>query len=157
MKKILAFPLVVSLLLAGGCAVTPQSTKSALELQAIQAKEFETNKKIAFASTLSVFQDLGYVVGNANLDTGLINAKSPTQQSFVPFVGQVMKDVKATAFVEEVAPGRTKIRLNFVNSTQTSSGYGMRGERDQPIEDPQMYQDVFVKVQQAIFIRKNVN
>lgn len=157
MKKILAFPLVVSLLLAGGCAVTPQSPKSALELQAIQAKEFETNKKTAFASTLSVFQDLGYVVGNANLDTGLINAKSPTQQSFVPFVGQVMKDVKATAFVEELVPGRTKIRLNFVNSTQSSSGYGMRGERDQPIEDPQMYQDVFVKVQQAIFIRKNVN
>ena len=157
MKKLLTFPLIASLMLIGGCATAPQSTKSALELQAIQSKEFETSKKIAFASTLSVFQDLGYVVGNASFDTGLINAKSPTQQSFVPFVGQVMKDVKATAFVEEIVPGRTKVRLNFVNSTQTSSGYGMRGERDQPIEDPQTYQDVFSKVQQAIFIRKNVD
>src|SRR5574340_566534 len=157
MKKFLTFPLIASLLLVGECVTAPQSTKSALELQAVQAKEFEIDKKIAFASTLSVFQDLGYVVGNASPDTGLINAKSPTQQSFVPFVGRVMKDVKATAFVEEVIPGRTKIRLNFVNSTQTSSGYGMRGEQDQPIEDPQMYQDVFAKVQQAIFIRKNVN
>ncbi|WP_324780096.1 hypothetical protein [Thiobacillus sedimenti] len=157
MRKYLAFPLIASLLFTGGCAMAPQTTKSPLELQAIQAKEFETTKKVAFASTLSVFQDLGYVVGNANLETGLISAKSPTQQSFVPFVGQVMKDVQATAFVEEIVPGRTKVRLNFVNSTQTSSGYGMRGAHDQPIEDPQVYQDVFSKVQQAIFIRQNVN
>jgi hypothetical protein len=157
MKKIIAYTLVLFFAVLAGCAVQPKSTKTALELQAIQSKEFQTNKKTAFASTLSVFQDLGYVVSNASIETGLINGKSPTQQSFVPFVGQVMKDVKATAFVEEITPGRTKVRLNFVNSTQSSSGYGMRGEQDNPIEEAEVYQDVFAKIQQGIFVRKNVN
>lgn len=155
MKKIFIALLVVVL---SGCVQQEyKPTKSALELQAIQAKEFETTKNIGFAATLSVFQDLGYVVNSASLETGLINGKSPTNQSFVPFVGQVMKDVKAIAFVEEITPGRTKVRLNFVNSTSSSSGYGMRGEHDIPIEDGVMYQDVFSKIQQAIFIRKNAN
>ena len=157
MKKIVTYFLISLFTVLAGCAVQPKSTKTALELQAIQSKDFQTSKKVAFASTLSVFQDLGYVVNSASIETGLINAKSPTQQSFVPFVGQVMKDVKATAFVEEITPGRTKIRLNFVNSTHSSSGYGMRGEQDNPIEEADVYQNVFTKIQQGIFVRKNVN
>ena len=152
MKKLV----VLFCLLLSSCATMDQGpTKTPLELQSIQAKEFETSKKIAFAATLSVFQDLGYIVESASFETGLITAKSPTKQSFVPFVGQVMKFVKATAFVEEVTPGRTKIRTNIVNSQNTSGGYGMRGEREAPIETPDTYQDLFTKIQQAIFIRKN--
>lgn len=97
------------------------------------------------------------VPSSANLDTGLITAKSPTKQDFQLFVGQRMQDIKATAFVEEIVSNRTKIRLNFVNSTQTSSGYGMKGEHELPIEAPEMYQDTFAKIQQGIFVRKNTN
>lgn len=156
--KTTAFLLSALMAVLSGCVHQEyKPTKSALELQAIQAKEFEISKKIAFASVLSVFQDLGYVVGSANHETGLITAKSPVQQSFVPFVGQVMKNQVATAFVEEIIPGRTKVRINVVNAEQSSSGYGMKGERETPIEDGAIYQDVFAKIQQAIFIRKNVN
>jgi hypothetical protein len=156
MKNTLWFVLVISVIVSG-CETMPEQTKSPLELHAIQSKEFEIGKKIAFAATLSVFQDLGYIVSSANLDTGLITAKSPTKQNFVPFVGQRMTDIKATAFVEEIVQNRTKVRLNYVNSSQTSSGYGMKGEREFPIETPEMYQDTFTKIQQAIFIRKNIN
>lgn len=156
MKKSLWLMLAVVVAIAG-CETMPKQTKSPLELQAIQSKEFETSKKVAFAATLSVFQDLGYTVSSANLDTGLITAKSPTKQDFQLFVGQRMQDIKATAFVEEIVPNRTKIRLNFVNSTQTSSGYGMKGEHELPIEAPEMYQDTFAKIQQGIFVRKNTN
>lgn len=156
MKKILIASLSLAFLLSG-CVQPPTQTRSALELQAIQAKEFETNKKIAFAATLSVFQDLGYIVNSASFDTGLITAKSPTKQSFIPFVGQVMTHTNASAFIEEIAAGRTRIRVNFVNARESSSGYGMRGGQDTPIEDPAMYQDVFAKIQQGIFVRKNIN
>lgn len=156
MKKSLWLMLAIVVAVAG-CEAMPKQTKSALELQSIQSKEFETSKKIAFAATLSVFQDLGYTVSSANLDTGLITAKSPTKQDFQLFVGQRMQDIKATAFVEEIVSNRTKIRLNFVNSTQTSSGYGMKGEHELPIEAPEMYQDTFAKIQQGIFVRKNTN
>lgn len=150
MKKFIA---LLPLLFLFGCATSQGPTKSPLELQAIQSKEFETTKKMAFAATLSVFQDLGYVIESASLETGLITSKSPTKQSFVPFVGQVMTFVKATAFVEEITPGRTKVRVNLVESKNTSSGYGMRGEREVPIETPDTYQDLFAKVQQGIFVR----
>lgn len=158
MKKNLWLVLIIAVTMAvAGCETIPKQTKSPLELQAIQSKEFETSKKIAFAATLSVFQDMGYTVSSANLDTGLIAAKSPTKQDFQLFVGQRMTDIKATAFVEEIVQNRTKVRLNFVNSTQTSSGYGMKGERELPIETPEMYQDTFAKIQQGIFVRKNIN
>ena len=152
--KNLVLALVV-LLAISGCESIPKSTKSPLELQSIQSKEFETSKKIAFAAVLSVFQDVGYTVSSANLDTGLITAKSPTKQGFQLFVGQTMEDIKATAFIEEIVANRTKVRVNLVSSKETSSGYGMKGGYELPIESPEMYQDVFAKIQQGIFVRKN--
>lgn len=154
MKRNIVLILLVALAMAG-CETVPQSTKTPLELQAIQSKEFETSKKVAFAATLSVFQDVGYTINSASLETGLITAKSPTKQDFVPFVGQRMKDVKATAFVEEIVANRTKVRISLVNSSETSGGYGMKGGHEYPEENSEVYQDIFAKVQQAIFVRKN--
>lgn len=154
MKNNLWIMLGVLLVLAG-CETMPKSTKTALELQSIQSKEFETSKKVAFAATLSVFQDVGYTVSTANLDTGLITAKSPTKAGFELFIGQTMEDIKATAFVEEIVANRTKVRINLVSSKETSSGYGMKGGYEIPIEKPEIYQDIFAKIQQGIFVRKN--
>ena len=99
MKKLV----VLLCLFLSSCATMDQGpTKTPLELQSIQAKEFETSKKIAFAATLSVFQDLGYIVESASFETGLITAKSPTKQSFVPFVGQVMKETAGKANPDSV-------------------------------------------------------
>lgn len=67
-----------------------------------------------------------------------------------------MRDRKANAFVEEIDKGRTKIRLNFVDTTQISGAYGQRSERDVPVETPGLYQDTFAKIQQGIFVRKNI-
>lgn len=54
--------LLTSGLLLSGCVATqPPKQKTALEIQAIQSRSFETNIDIAFAATLSVFQDLGYI------------------------------------------------------------------------------------------------
>lgn len=155
MSKITSLALVAILGLSG-CVTQPTQQKSSLELQAIQAKEFETTHKIAFTATLSVFQDLGYIIKTASLETGLVTAKSPTTQRFVPFVGRVMNEENASAFVEQVGPNRTRIRLSFVNNVQTSGG-GMTGQRDTPIQDPIPYQNAFAKIQQSIFVRSNLN
>lgn len=58
MKTIIA-ALSIVFLLAGCAPNNYKPTKTSLELQAFQTKEFETQKKAAFASTMSVFQDLG--------------------------------------------------------------------------------------------------
>lgn len=150
--------LIVSLLsvILGGCLATSAPQKTGIQLQSFQSKEFETTVKIAFASTVSVFQDYGYIIEAADVETGLITAKSPTEGGFMPFVGQKMTHVKASAFVEPRGNGLARIRLNFVNSTETSSGYGMKRQNEKPIEDPQYYQGVFTKIQQAIFVRSNI-
>ena len=61
-------------LLAAGCASAPPAAKSGVELQAYQAREFETSKRAAFSATMSVFQDLGFIIDDGDFDTGLITA-----------------------------------------------------------------------------------
>ena len=154
MKKNLLVMLLLSLVITG-CQTAPVSTKTPLELQAIQSKEFETTKKVAFAASLSVLQDLGYISDSASFETGLITAKSPMKNKFVPFVGKVMTTMKVNVFVEEITAGRTKVRINFLDSRYVQNGYG-RQEEERPVETPEMYQDFYSKVQQGIFVRKNL-
>lgn len=135
-----------------GCA-TGGAPKTSLELQAFQRKEFETTKKIAFASTLSVFQDLGYIIKAADVETGLITASSPTKNTV--FFGSYMENTDASAFVEEITTKRTFVRVNFVKVEESSSSYGMKTKSDRPIQDPKIYEAAFQKIQEAIFIRAN--
>ena len=140
-----------------GCATENKPTKTGLELQSFQRREFETPKKVVFASVLSVFQDLGYIVESADLNTGFITAKSPTKArtGWGENMGRkhFMTDTKATAFIEELRTNNTSIRLNFVETEEQTSGVGDKIVQDNPIEDPKFYEDVFAKIQQAIFVR----
>ncbi len=151
MKTIIAAT-SIAFLLAGCMPNTYTPTKTSLELQAFQAKEFDAQKKTAFASTLSVFQDLGYSVTSTDLETGYLAAKSPTQHE-VGFGKTIMKDTKATAFIEELRPGKTKIRLSFVKTEEWSGAYGGKLVQEHPIEDALVYNNAFTKIQEAIFIR----
>lgn len=157
LKQFHLFIFVLICFVLNGCMpknYTP--TKTSLQLQAFQAKEFETSKKIAFAATLSVFQDLGYVMESGDFETGLITAKSPTQSGKV-WGGSTQKFTKATGFVETIREKVARIRLNFVEITKASSAYGMQQGVDVPIEEPKLYQEVFEKIEKAIFVRSNVN
>ncbi len=64
-----------------------------------------------------------------------------------------MRDTKSSAFIEELRPGKTKVRLNFVNTEEWSGAYGGKLVQDNPIEDPTVYNNAFIKIQEAIFIR----
>ncbi|HEU5071510.1 MAG TPA: hypothetical protein VFV96_13995 [Verrucomicrobiae bacterium] len=149
--QVLLFCLAVGTL--SGCVSGGAPQKNSLELQAFQRKEFSTSKKVAFAATVSVFQDLGYIIKAADFQTGLITASSPTKN--VAFFGMHMSNTEATAFVEEFGADRTFIRLNFVEQREDSSGYGMKSKSDKPIIDPKIYEACFQKIQEAVFIRTN--
>jgi hypothetical protein len=159
MKKTIL--LLTAALLLTGCITTPttppsyKSTKTSLELQAIQTKELEVPKKIVFASTMFVLQDLGYSIISSDLDTGYISAKSPTQSSF-SYPRVTLTDTKVTAFIEQLRPGVTQVRLSFVNSEEWQMGLA-RMVQENPIDDAIIYNNAFVKIQEAIFIRSAVN
>jgi len=147
-----------ALLLAGCMPVLapPKVTKTPLELQALQTREYDSSKKIVFNSVLTVFQDNGYMISSAGMDTGLIVAKSPATQEGSQFTGFTYREQRATAHIDEISSGRTKVRINFVTFERLT--YALtRQEHDVPIEDPQIYQDTFIKIQQAVFMKKNVN
>tara|TARA_B110000503_G_C6970295_1_gene338888 strand:+ start:224 stop:709 length:486 start_codon:yes stop_codon:yes gene_type:complete len=130
--------------------------KTPAELLALQTRTFDGNKDPSLRAVVSVFQDLGYIIQTADSNTGLITAKSPTEAS-LSFFGRNMKDTKVTATIEQVSNTKTRVRLNFVQSKRFSSEYGMNQENEQPIYDPNVYQDAFAKIRNAIFLRKNIN
>jgi len=158
MKFLLSIVLSVMVIFSiSGCMKQEYiATKTSLELQSMQTKEFESTYTVVFASILSVFQDMGYIIKSADKETGFITSGSPKSQEFVLFVGNSMKQTTATGFIEPIAKNRVKVRLNFVREKETSNGYGMKGGTIMPIEDPKFYQSVFEKVEKAIFVRNNI-
>ncbi len=141
-------------LIVTGCVVQPPPM-TPLEIQSLQTREYESSKKIVFPSVVSVFQDLGYTIKGADLNTGFINAESTTKQDqalqILLGVSQ-MEQTAATAFIEEIGT-RTRVRLNFVTTRQSSSVYGQSSRQDTPILDVKVYTNAFERVENAIFIR----
>lgn len=140
-----------------GCMAVKPADQTSLQIQAFQSKEFETDKSVAFAAVMSVFQDLGYIVQSADKETGFITAASPTKRNtnFFEALGGVASsgETKATAFIEQIRPGFANVRLNFVNTKKRSSAYGQSDQQDAPILEPKAYQIAFEKIDDAIFIR----
>ena len=62
--KLIVITLGTALVL--GCGGTTAQPQTALELQSIQQRDFEAPKELTFAATLSVLQDLGYIVESAD-------------------------------------------------------------------------------------------
>jgi hypothetical protein len=139
------------------CATPKKIAPTSLQIQAFQSKEFEANKSVVFGSVLSVFQDLGYIVSSADKETGFITAASPAgnKTNFWEALGGVSTSAhtKATAFIEEIRPGFSTVRLNFVDAKKTSSMYGQSSDNDKPILEPIVYQAAFEKIGDAVFIR----
>ena len=154
-KIFLSIALIASVLLTGCMQKQYVSTKTSLELQSIQTREFDAPVKAGIGAVMSVFQDLGYIIATADSGTGLITAAGPKSQRFVPFVGKVTEYRKATAFVEAISAKKTRVRLNFVDEEESSSGYGMKGGSAIPVEDPTLYQEALEKISKAIFVRTN--
>jgi hypothetical protein len=154
MKKILSAAIVGVLVTA--CATTEVPQLTPLELQALQQREFDASKEIAFAATMSVFQDLGYTVEAGDLDTGLITASSTAESTrdWVWTGSRFTTQTRATAFIEKAGEDRSRVRLNFVTGTETSTAYGSRSQKDNQILEPGAYQSAFEKIETAIFIRQ---
>jgi len=162
MKKI-SLLFITAIALAGCAGGAPKAQKTSLEIQAVQAKNFEADKSTTFRSVVSVLQDLGYVISAASLETGIITAESPTQQDtsggavFAQVFGGVRSQGKTavTASVEEFGAKSTRVRLNFVSKKFRSSTYGQQASDEVAIEDVKPYQNAFEKIGEAIFIRQS--
>lgn len=149
------------ILVLAACADSRKGNQPVLDtfaLQELQTREFEATYKMTYAAVLTVLQDVGYIVESADGEAGLITAKSPTRSKttykFFGGFGKGSSSTRVTAFVEPLGPQISKLRINFVAIEQNSNVYGMNSQEDTPIVDAQVYNNVFEKVAEAIFIRQ---
>lgn len=154
MKRILVATLLVMSAVLAGCAV-PEPEKTPLEIQTIQTRQYTAPTSVVFASAISVFQNLGYTITNADKGTGFISAESAAKNNvaFQLFTGSTLgKQTRATAFVEKIK-NKTNIRMSFVEVQKSSSAWGQQSRNDTPILDLSVYQNAFEKLENEIFLR----
>ncbi|WP_265588007.1 hypothetical protein [Sphingomicrobium arenosum] len=151
----------VAALALSACAGGQKISMTPMEIQAMQQRDFEVPKSVAFASTVSVFQDLGYQMLAADLETGFINAQSNTKNStnFWEAMGgsSSNKTVRATAYVEQLNPTTSRVRLNFVEAKDSSTFYGQDSSKSQSLLDAALYQGAFERISEAVFVRSASN
>ena len=151
------FVIILLILFLTGCATTPVRTLTPLEIQSLQTREYEQGKDTVFPSVMSVFQDLGYTIKSADINTGFITAesaaKSDAASKFLLGISNVSQ-TSATAFIEEIGKF-TRVRLNFVTSNKKSYGYGQSDREDIPILNAEVYRNAFERIENAIFVRSS--
>lgn len=148
-------PLLMVLFLVGCAATAPQSDMTPLEIQSMQTRDYEESADVVFPSVVSVFQDLGYTIESADRASGFINARSAADSDLASriLLGVTrVSQTKATGFIETIGE-RTRVRVNFVDATETSSGWGQQDRAETPILEPQAYQNAFERIENAIFVR----
>ena len=121
----------------------------------MQTRTFEHPKEIVFRSVISVFQDLGYTLQDADIDTGLISAEGAANSDrwFQAWTGSSkVEQTRASGFVEQIGD-ETRVRLSFVAVEKTSSAWGREDREDTPILEPSIYQNAFERIDSAIFVR----
>jgi hypothetical protein len=150
-----------ALIIASPSVAKKEVAISGLALQQLQSREFQGEKGMVFGAVMSVLQDSGYRIQAADKDTGLITgvASTTAKRTFNLFTGFGKKKQSpvVSVFIEELAPGRTNVRLSFVMAKIKSNGYGSAGPQDEiPIYDPAVYKDAFEQIEQALFLRKGM-
>lgn len=155
-KSVLLIGLAIATISAPPVEARKAPVLTPMELQALQSREYKTSKDQVFSSVVSVFQDMGYQIGGADVTSGFINATSANKNKtgfFEAMAGVSSSGAsRVTAFVETMPSGLTRVRLNFMNTKNSSSRFGSSAN-DKPILDPKTYQVAFEHIEEALFER----
>jgi len=131
---------------------------SGLALQQIQSKDYETTADIVFPSVVTILQDSGYRITEADKTSGFVSgvgsAEAKTTYNIWWGLGKKKTIPMVSVFVEQRGPSITRVRMNFVLSkAKTRSAY----TDETPITDTAVYRDAFEKLEKEIFIRQSMN
>ena len=159
MRKILFLISVSAVIFTlSGCAaleqfeqkLAPQPQLTSLQRRVMEAKELEGTFDDAFKATIAVLQDKGYMIKTSDFTGGIIYAET-SSGTFVPF--QSSSAYKATVNFEKFTNDRTKIRISLYRDTYD----GFSGVQGGPVQDPQIYQDLYAEIQKEMFRRAQLN
>lgn len=157
MKRVALTLALAAVCVAGAADAKKKPEMTPMEIQALQSHEYETSKEVLFASVVSVLQDLGYQLANADMGSGFITAASAMKNKTSIWDAlakqQGSGNTRVTAFVEGMPGGRARVRLNFLNTKTMTGIWGGNTSEDKPIMDPLTYKTAWDKIDEAVFTR----
>jgi hypothetical protein len=160
-----ALLLVFSASLFACVAPPPVPQKTQLEIRQIQTREYERLPGGAtriMKAVISVLQDEGYIVRNADKDLGFITAAKETdiqdewERIFSQFSNGEYARFRKNSIAEclvSVSEIGSRIRVRAVFQVKVQDNMGGTVSVQQ-LDDPAFYQDFFAKVDKGIFLEK---
>lgn len=153
--------------LAGGCASTggDLAPRATLEVRAAQTRHLVgASREAAMAAVVQGLQDAGFQVRNASRELGLVNAVSergagggtPTWVrvlfwAYSPLFPKSRTEVvELTATVTETE-GSARVRLLAQRKTV---GDGGEVKESRLVEEPELYQQIFARIDKALFLER---
>lgn len=146
--------------------------KSSTDIQSIQTRDYKKPYKDVFRSVVSVLQDNKFKVSSADINSGLITAYGTPQftenmhkgVAYIPFIGGLLSMAREekseqwtmSGTVEEMGKNNTRVRLVLTSDKSTNSIISSASDtmkNDDLTANPEVYQDLFAKIDKALFLR----
>lgn len=157
-KRILPIVALLSSFALASQVVAKEAEVSGMALQQIQGKDFETGTDILFPAIVTVLQDSGYRIEQANRDSGFISGIGSSEQKTTFNIwwgfGRSKSVPIVSAFIEQRGPRMSRARLNFVMAKFKSRN---TYSDEKPITDPAVYRDAFERIEREVFVRQAMN
>lgn len=159
MKKILTYVFVLQAVAVFAFLAKPALAKKKTtqqQAQILQTKDFESNYKDVFKTTMNVLQDNNFIISSANFDAGLIHAQTGSKPGF-----GISKKVMLTANLDKITERRTTLRVNMLLNKSSSAifllGGSSQSESGKPVDDPEIYQRFFSAIEKGLFVRHELS
>jgi len=123
----------------------------------MESKELEGSFDDAFKATIAVLQDKGYQIKTSDHDGGIIYAETGLTNVKDYLFGLGTYQTKATVNFEKFTEKRTKIRISISTEIYPLPIGDLGNIKAGPVEDPQVYQDLYAEIQKEMFRRTQLN
>jgi hypothetical protein len=159
-KTLLVISILIISFILSGCGIKGPRLTS-LQRRGMESKELEGTFDDAFKATLLVLQDKGYAVKTSDFNAGLVFAE--TNKINLGFWRTYwMYQMQLTANIEKFTDNRVKMRILINRNVTTASGVPVNDDHfpettEGPVDDPQIYRDLYAEIQREMFLRARTN
>lgn len=151
--------IIVAFVVLTGCAIPQQPAVTPLEIQAMQTREFDADKDAVITAVLSALQNMGISIESVDREGGFVSARWLNTDTDISILGTATVDLdqKITAVIQGLPNGRTRVRVNVVN-TSTVKIATLLDPRPQPskltrqLVIAEKYEPLFEAIRTALFV-----
>lgn len=148
-KYIFLLPLLLILISCG----TSKPALSPTEIKMMTTKQFEADYNLVFSSTISLLQSEGFLINNADKESGLITAnkqidnKNADLQMFLLGSAQEASTAQASFFIQPLNDNLTEVKFTLYEGSIASTLNQYSGKsttsKNSMVEDPTIYANWF--------------